>query len=293
VADSFPAETAIAGADRIERRRGSRLMVEIPITVMGMDTLGEPFKESTVTASISCYGCKYRTRRYAPKDSLVTLEIKPLNAPRATRIEHARVVWVQRPRHHRETFQIGLDLETPGNVWGIDSPPADWFPSADAVKPAINDSANHKTLEKIISPLEIGRAAEIPSALGEWETLHLPGLQSSTPISILRPNENADRPSANAAASAGDAIAAEIALLRQQFTGRLETALLETLRTFSDLAGEIVKETREACRTATKEMESELQRIAREARTAGEKSVTANEASTRKIGLAKHRRRGP
>ncbi|MGH9594446.1 MAG: hypothetical protein ACRD5L_15250, partial [Bryobacteraceae bacterium] len=41
--------------------------------------------------------------------------------------------WIQRPRTVRELFQIGVELEIPGNVWGIAFPPADWFPFPDEV----------------------------------------------------------------------------------------------------------------------------------------------------------------
>src|ERR1019366_1724203 len=40
----------------------------------------------------------------------------------------ARVTWIQRPRTVRELFQIGVELEVPGNIWSIAFPPADWFP---------------------------------------------------------------------------------------------------------------------------------------------------------------------
>jgi hypothetical protein len=303
VADSLPAETLIPAPDPVERRRSTRLLVEVPITVMGMDTLGEPFKESVVTATISCYGCKYRTRRYAPMDSIVTLEIKPLNAPDSSRIEHGRVVWVQRPRHHRETFQIGVALERPGNVWGIDAPPADWFPPpGDALKSrALEDSHVSEPPKETVPPPGPAREAEPPASPGEWETLQLPGSLPAS-VSSLPANGAAHGNGTGMAsdlvpdatkATADAAIAGEIALLRQQFTGKLESALLETLKTFSELAAEIVKETREACRASTKDMESELHRVAREARIAGEKSVAGDEASARKIGSAKQRRKGP
>jgi hypothetical protein len=252
-------------------------MIEMPITVMGMDTLGEPFKEAATTTSISCYGCKYRSRRYAPKDSVVTLEIRPPSMPKASRIAHARVIWVQRPRHHRETFQIGLELETPGNVWGIDSPPPDWFP-APAEGPALQatESVSAAPAENALV-LEVATKSA-PAA--EWETLQLPQQEPTAVAAATLALDKGIEDSSlrglvgEAVKMTADAIVAEeIALVRKHFTGRLESALIETLKTFSEMTTEIVAETRAACRESTREMEAEFQRLAREATPVGEASA--------------------
>jgi len=59
----------------------------------------------------------------------VTLEVPHNEAGHEARTVRGRVTWIQRPRTVRELFQIGVELEVPGNVWGIAFPPADWFPS--------------------------------------------------------------------------------------------------------------------------------------------------------------------
>jgi hypothetical protein len=283
VADAA-ADVLIGVSQTAEKRRGSRLNVEIPITVMGIDTLGEPFKEAAVTTSISCYGCKYKTRRYAPKDSIVTLEIPQPSAPRDPQIAHARVVWIQRPRHHRETFQIGLELEVPGNVWGIDSPPPDWFPPPQPTRtPLPEESPAVDTASAApASPPAVAAQA------GEWQTLQLPAPQASS----ASPSESAQSSFETASSqqlvaetvkkTADALIAEEIALVQKHFTGRLESALIETLKTFSDLTVEIVNETREACRASTREMETEVQRIAREARRNDSQAPHAHEHALRK-----------
>src|SRR5881275_912934 len=43
--------------------------------------------------------------------------------PRTVR---GRVAWIQRPRTVRQLFQVALELEASGNVWGIGFPPEDW-----------------------------------------------------------------------------------------------------------------------------------------------------------------------
>ncbi|MFZ0618805.1 MAG: hypothetical protein WAM01_08960 [Candidatus Acidiferrales bacterium] len=111
-----------------QKRRSTRIVQAIPLTVAGVDALGQPFKERTTTTMVNCHGCKYQSKHYVPKNSMVALEIpRPEPAFPARRVQ-GRVVWVQRPRTVRELFQIGLEFETPGNVWGIAFPPEDWFP---------------------------------------------------------------------------------------------------------------------------------------------------------------------
>ncbi|HTZ74287.1 MAG TPA: hypothetical protein VMB47_10235 [Candidatus Aquilonibacter sp.] len=282
VAADAHSDVLVGAVQTAEKRRGSRLNVEIPITVMGIDTLGEPFKESAVTASVSCYGCKYKTRRYAPKDSIVTLEIPQPNAPREPHIAHARVVWIQRPRHHRETFQIGLELDVPGNVWGIDSPPADWFP------PPSETRTPHPEETPIVETVSATPASplEAPAQPGEWETLQLPPPQVASAPQPEQSQSEIEKPQqliAETVKKTADAlIAEEIALVQKHFTGRLESALLETLKTFSELTAEIVNETREACRATAREIETEIQRIAREAGRNDSQAPHAHEHSLRK-----------
>ncbi|HEY6903465.1 MAG TPA: hypothetical protein VI216_04110 [Candidatus Acidoferrales bacterium] len=114
-----------------QKRRSTRIVQAIPINVAGVDALGQPFKERTTTVMVNCHGCKYQSKHYVPKNSTITLEIprpEPTLPPRTVK---GRVVWVQRPKVVRELFQIGLEFETTGNVWGIAFPPDDWFPCAE------------------------------------------------------------------------------------------------------------------------------------------------------------------
>jgi hypothetical protein len=122
-------------ADDVEtqKRRSTRIVQAVPLSVTGVDALGQPFKERTTTTMVNCHGCKYQSKHYVPKNSIVTLEIprpEPAFPPRTVK---GRVVWVQRPRTVRELFQIGLEFEVAGNVWGITFPPEDWFPYPDDV----------------------------------------------------------------------------------------------------------------------------------------------------------------
>ncbi len=130
-----------------QKRRSTRIVQAVPLTVTGVDALGRPFQERTSTLIINCHGCRYQSKHYVLKNMWVTFEV-PHNEPsREPRSVRGRVTWIQRPRTVRELFQIGVELEVPGNVWGIAFPPGDWFPfpesasSAEIPAPAENLSA--------------------------------------------------------------------------------------------------------------------------------------------------------
>jgi hypothetical protein len=110
------------------KRRSTRIVQAVPITVAGVDALGQPFRERTATVIVSCHGCKYQSKHYVPKNSTVAIEIPRPELGQKTRSVRGRVTWIQRPRSVRELFQIGLEFEIPGNVWGIAFPPNDWTP---------------------------------------------------------------------------------------------------------------------------------------------------------------------
>lgn len=144
-----------------EKRRSTRVMQAVPLTVTGVDALGQPFKERTSTLIISCHGCKYQSRHYVLKNSIVTLEVPHPEAGREPRQVQGRVTWILRPRTTRELFQIGIELLVAGNAWGVAFPPEDWFPypeEAVATLPA-------PTAEPPAAPPELPTAAEPPAAV--------------------------------------------------------------------------------------------------------------------------------
>src|ERR1700721_1454142 len=57
----------------------------------------------------------------------VKLEVPHPDSGQAPRVVRGGVAWIQRARTVRQLFQVALELETPGNVWGIAFPPEDWF----------------------------------------------------------------------------------------------------------------------------------------------------------------------
>jgi hypothetical protein len=127
------AETNLNPEQEPKKRRTKRIVQAVPLTVTGVDALGRPFQERTSTLTVNCQGCRYQSKHYVLKNMWVTLEVphnEPGHQPRTVR---GRVTWIQRPRTVRELFQIAVELEVSGNVWGVAFPPSDWFPFPDSV----------------------------------------------------------------------------------------------------------------------------------------------------------------
>lgn len=120
-------ESAPQNAARVQRR-STRILQSIPIIVVGTDILGVAFREHALTVNVNCHGCKFRSQHYLAKNSTVRIEIQQPGQTTWLRVTEARVAGVQSPGKVREFFQISVELKVPGNVWGVVSPPRDWFP---------------------------------------------------------------------------------------------------------------------------------------------------------------------
>src|SRR5438477_4472277 len=130
-------ESAINAGEELRKRRSSRIVQAMPLTVTGVDALGRPFQERTSSLIINCHGCRYLSKHYVLKNMWVTFEVPHSEPGRNVRSVRARVTWIQRPRTVRELFQIGVELEVSGNIWGIAFPQADWFSFPEPAAPPL------------------------------------------------------------------------------------------------------------------------------------------------------------
>lgn len=161
-----------------QKRRSSRIVQAVPVTVIGTDALGQAFKERTSTLVVNSHGCKYQSKHYVLKNRWVTLEVPHPQQGHESRRVRARVISIQRPRTVRELFQIGAELELPGNVWGIAFPPGDWFEfpdeseSAEIPPPAEDHGPPLSAVEDRIAAVPgLGPDAPGPEAARQLERL--------------------------------------------------------------------------------------------------------------------------
>ncbi len=110
-----------------EARRSTRIERSVPLIVFGQNRMGEPFVERTVSTSVNLHGCRYPSRHDYGVGTWVTMQVVGLNVEPKPPAVRARVRSVHTSQSPRELQQVGVELENPGNVWGIASPPQDWL----------------------------------------------------------------------------------------------------------------------------------------------------------------------
>jgi hypothetical protein len=230
-------ESAASGA---EKRRSTRVLHSAAITVKGTDALGLPFRESTKTVMVNCYGCLYQAIRYPAPGSPIMLEVRQTNPRRAPRVVPGRVIWVQRPKGYRALYHVGVEFEVAGNVWDITLPPEDWFPSPEDEELVVPSSAE----ESIANPNEFVLQAPVVEA-GPPASTPIPDVESVFAASfadsralqtLLLSDEKAIQSRANGARSDGDlreevrmyaaeTIAQEIVRIREFIQTELQNAI--------------------------------------------------------------------
>jgi hypothetical protein len=101
-------------------RRSTRLPLEIPVHLSSLDD-ATPFSEQCQTTLVNAHGCGVISPRAIATKTPMRIEI-----PSAQRHTTARAVEVVSLGGDPETWLLGLELDVPGNFWGIDYAPSDW-----------------------------------------------------------------------------------------------------------------------------------------------------------------------
>src|SRR6266481_3656834 len=145
-----------------ESRRSTRIEKSLPLIVLGRNRLGEPFMERTVSVTLNMHGCRYLSRHDYGVGTWVTLQLIGLiSSEEKPATVRAMVRSVHPPGSLRELQQVGVELETAANVWGIAPPPENWLSAqgtntstpklAGVVGPA-QEAATKKTGEMPMKP---------------------------------------------------------------------------------------------------------------------------------------------
>lgn len=146
-------------------RRSTRLPLEVPVLVTSLDP-AQPFSGPGNTTLVNAHGCGLILPRALPPGIAVRLEI--VSAKRHTTAHVSEVVPLG---GDPETWLVGLELDVPGNFWGIDYAPSDW------------KVEEHKIAEQVIEAQKSGepKADESPSPAPPQ-----PRNQATTPANALR-----------------------------------------------------------------------------------------------------------
>jgi hypothetical protein len=291
VSESVPSTTP-----DLRKRRSTRIVQAVPLTVTGVDALGRPFNERTSTLIINCHGCRYQSKHYVLKNMWVTLEVPHPESGESARTVRGRVAWIQRPRTVRQLFQVALELELPGNVWGIGFPPEDWFafPEAEQAQAAAAAAASAGIARRGVSVeparetqsepserhVESGSPIDFHLPLGETEIPHLgsaqkvhefPAPESTTDASLQLARqltrllaEARQQIHASAREAAAQAVSAERRLSSEDWEQRVaawrETLSHELTEAVSKIQQESVNRSRAAQNAAIEALQSDLPR---------------------------------
>ena len=157
-----------------QKRRSSRISKAMMLAVKSVDTSRPPYREEVTTGSISCHGCTYKMRHEPRPGEMVVLDTG-LSTGHSGFPSMARVKSIQRLNTSNDpTYNVGVELEIAGNIWGISSPPADWFPRQSG---NFVESASHGRQSGLIARTEPQRA--------------LARTEAATPVPVLKKNEAA------------------------------------------------------------------------------------------------------
>ncbi|HWZ98756.1 MAG TPA: hypothetical protein VN025_13450 [Candidatus Dormibacteraeota bacterium] len=111
----------------IELRRSTRIERTVPIFISGRDTAGQDFLERTSAVSVNLHGCRYPSRHDLRVGTWITLQLGEGAMNEIPMSVRAQVKSVHMPQSPRELHHVGVELETPGNIWSVPAPPADWI----------------------------------------------------------------------------------------------------------------------------------------------------------------------
>lgn len=110
----------------LEGRRSTRIDRNVPLVVLGQTRTGLSFQEKTSTVSFNLHGCRYPSRHEYPIGSPVGLRVLQPDGETISPVIRAFVKSVHPPASPRELFQVGVELESPANIWNLSTPPPDW-----------------------------------------------------------------------------------------------------------------------------------------------------------------------
>jgi hypothetical protein len=174
-----------------QQRRSSRIDKAIVLAVQGVDALRAPYKEEVTTGTISCHGCTYQIKHEVLPGDIVVLNMGENAEGYSAFSTRARVKSIQKLNGpNDQAYNVGVELEIAGNIWGIASPPEDWFPKQSAKS---RESANHGRELRVVTRTEpsgalarsdgaaavpLPKKSEAAAALSPWFSDLMGGISS-------------------------------------------------------------------------------------------------------------------
>jgi hypothetical protein len=254
--------TASTTATGVDKRRSTRVVQAMPIKVHGVDALSEAFTERTSTVMVSCHGCKYQSKHYVPKGSIVTVEI-PRRIPGApARIVTGNVIWVQRPSHAKDLLHIGLEFEVPGNVWDYPAAPDDWFPLPGEQPFVVEEEPEAPVAVAVAPPAPVNLTASWDAS----EILAIAGRAEGHEAEIATAMAQAKSEAQEARAAAAEAAVETLSMIRPKSDPVLHESIEHVVKSSIErMSASIVEEVRRANQETLSRIDEKIQNAVAEA----------------------------
>ena len=234
----------------VQKRRSTRIDQAILLTVRGADAFRAPYVETVPTLTLSCHGCRYRSKHEVILGDIVLLEMRETAQGSLALSTQARVKWLRPIMIGKEgVWDVAVELETPGNFWGVASPPEDWL-----VTPESKVIGRAKSSQELrVVPRSEQQIGPAPNRAGAQVSV-LDSAPASLAPSLAGLNEHIQKFVSEAATAV---VTKEKESLIDEFRAHLQDEMTSTL----DRAIENCKE--ELVHSALKELTKELEASAR------------------------------
>ncbi len=102
-------------------RRSQRVSLAVPVLLTSLDPK-ITYSESCRTFTVNRHGCGLRAPQPLAVQTPVRLDVGPGKAS-----AQARVVMCAPAKDEKDVWEMGIELDSPENIWGIQFPPSDWI----------------------------------------------------------------------------------------------------------------------------------------------------------------------
>ena len=179
-----------------QKRRSSRIEKAVPLAVQGVDASRAPYREEVTTVTISCHGCTYQMKHEVLPGEIVVLDMGQRAKGYSERPSQARVKRIQKLNSATDpAYDVAVEFEIAGNIWGITSPPEDWFPAqgSKVVEPNPGRELRliTRTEPQIIqnrsggaTPVPVLKKSEAATSLSPWFSDLMGGLSNQIQVTV-------------------------------------------------------------------------------------------------------------
>jgi len=179
-----------------QKRRSSRIEKAVPLAVQGVDAFRAPYREEVKTVTISCHGCTYQMKHEVLPGEIVVLDMGQRAKGYSEGCNRARVKWIQKLNTATgPAYGVAVEFEIAGNIWGITSPPEDWFPAQGSKVVEANPGRElqliTRTEPQIIqnrsagaTPVPVLKKSEAAASLSPWFSDVMAGLSNQIQVTV-------------------------------------------------------------------------------------------------------------